>query len=185
MNNFIYLDYLQDLTLCDDIIAFHKNCDDKSPGEIGGANGKGVVNKKCKDSTDVALDPKLQAAYINALQYVTEKYIKEYPYCNCYAPWTVKESINVQHYAPKGGYFDNHCERTDAIHPVNNRHLVFMTYLNDMSDAGETEFVNQNIKITPKKGLTVIWPADWTHTHRGISSPTQEKYIVTGWYSYV
>ena len=37
------------------------------------------------------------------------------------------------------------------------------------------------IKLKPKKGLTVIWPAEWTHTHRGIASMTQDKYIVTGW----
>jgi len=32
---------------------------------------------------------------------------------------------------------------------------------------------------------TVIWPADFTHTHRGIVSKTQEKYIATGWYNLV
>ena len=51
-------------------------------------------------------------------------------------------------------------------------------------DQGGTEFYYQNMTIQPKKGLTVIWPADWTHTHRGIVSPTQEKYIITGWFSY-
>jgi hypothetical protein len=59
-----------------------------------------------------------------------------------------------------------------------------MTYLNDVTDHGETEFYYQNLKVTPQKGKTVIWPADWTHTHRGIVSPTQDKYIVTGWFDY-
>jgi hypothetical protein len=35
--------------------------------------------------------------------------------------------------------------------------------------------------VSPKKGLTLIWPADWTFTHRGVPSPTQEKIITTGW----
>ena len=43
----------------------------------------------------------------------------------------------------------------------------------------------QPIKIKPKKGLSVIWPADFTYTHRGIPSPTQEKYIATGWFHMV
>ena len=47
------------------------------------------------------------------------------------------------------------------------------------------EFCRKNIKIKPEKGLTLIWPADWTHTHRGIASPTQEKFIITGWFNYV
>ena len=59
-----------------------------------------------------------------------------------------------------------------------------MTYLNDVTDGGETEFMYQKLKIKPKKGLTLIWPADWTHTHRGIPSMTQVKYIATGWYCY-
>ena len=29
--------------------------------------------------------------------------------------------------------------------------------------------------------MTLIWPADWTFTHRGVPSPTQEKIITTGW----
>jgi hypothetical protein len=60
-----------------------------------------------------------------------------------------------------------------------------MTYLNDITDEGETEFFHQQIKIQPRKGLTLIWPADWTYTHRGITSPTQDKYIITGWFNYV
>ena len=35
-----------------------------------------------------------------------------------------------------------------------------------------------------KTGSTLIWPATWTHTHKGVISKTQTKYIITGWYSY-
>ena len=65
-----------------------------------------------------------------------------------------------------------------------SRHLTYMTYLNDVSDKGETAFYYQNIKIKPEKGLTVIWGTDWTFTHRGIASPTETKYIATGHYHY-
>jgi len=60
-----------------------------------------------------------------------------------------------------------------------------MTYLNNVKDSGETEWFYQNLKIKPEAGLTVIWPTDWTFTHRGIPSKTEIKYIVTGWYSYI
>ena len=59
-----------------------------------------------------------------------------------------------------------------------------MTYLNNV-DNGGTEFLFQKLKIPAKKGLTLIWPSDFTHTHRGVVSKTQEKYIVTGWMNYV
>ena len=34
------------------------------------------------------------------------------------------------------------------------------------------------------KGLTIIWPTDFTHTHSGQISKTHEKYIITGWVEY-
>ena len=56
-----------------------------------------------------------------------------------------------------------------------------MTYLNDVPDGG-TAFYHQKIETKAEKGLTLIWPSTWTHTHKGIISPTSEKQIVTGWY---
>jgi hypothetical protein len=47
-----------------------------------------------------------------------------------------------------------------------SRHLVFMTYLNDVDDEGGTEFFHQKLVVQPRKGLTLVWPADWTFMHR-------------------
>ena len=58
-----------------------------------------------------------------------------------------------------------------------------MTYLNDVDDGG-TEFKYQNITTPAKKGLTLIWPTHWTHTHRGQVSNTKIKYITTGWFDF-
>ena len=60
-----------------------------------------------------------------------------------------------------------------------------MTYLNDINDQGETEFIHQKMKVKPRKGLTLIWGADWTFLHKGLASPSETKYITTGWYEYV
>ena len=59
-----------------------------------------------------------------------------------------------------------------------------MTYLNDVPDGG-TIFADQDIIIPAKKGLTLIWPAGFTHIHKGQITEKHEKQIVTGWYSYV
>ena len=42
----------------------------------------------------------------------------------------------------------------------------------------------QKITSPAKKGLTMIWPSDWTHTHRGQISQNHKKYIITGWLNY-
>ena len=60
-----------------------------------------------------------------------------------------------------------------------------MLYCNDVEVDGETEFFHQKYKCKPKKGKLVIWPTDWTFTHRGIPAPNEEKYIVTGWFDYL
>jgi hypothetical protein len=56
-----------------------------------------------------------------------------------------------------------------------------MLYLNDVDDGG-TEFKYQKLILKAKKGNLVIWPAEFTHTHRGVVSKTKEKYIATGWF---
>ena len=76
-----------------------------------------------------------------------------------------------------------HCEN-DFKSFNYDRCLVFMTYLNDVEDGG-TSFKYQNINMPAKKGLTVLWPAYWTHTHKGVISFTKEKYIATGWLNYI
>ena len=178
---------LPDLAICDGIIAFFKNHKSQAQGQIG---NKGEVNKAIKDSLDVYVAPPqfsepVITKYLATLRQVTEKYVEKYPAAFIVDPWGVTENINIQYYKPGAGYKEWHTERRGKQLPSVNRHLVFMTYLNDVHDKGGTEFLYQRIIAQPKKGLTLIWPADFTHLHRGIVSPTSEKYIITGWFSFV
>ena len=80
---------------------------------------------------------------------------------------------------PGGGYKIYHTERNGRMEPGASRHLVFMTYLNDVTDEGGTQFFHQNVTIQPKKGLACGRRTD-LHAPRRFS-PTQEKRIMTGW----
>lgn len=177
---------IDDLSICDEIIEFIKISSNKHEGVVF-RNGQTVIDKTEKLSIECSLLDNVALAnnYAVQLQTVCDKYIKKYPYCDTGAKWGIAENINVQWYPKNGGYFNYHYERNCGEGLIGSRHLVFMTYLNDINDGGETEFLHQNIKIKPKKGLTVIFPADWTFTHRGVTSPTEEKFIVTGWYNYL
>ena len=92
--------------------------------------------------------------------------------------------FNIQKYEPGYAYNPIHIEGGGPEKNKLQRILAFTTYLNDIEVDGETEFIHQEIKVQPKKGLTVIWPAGWTHPHRGIPAPNETKYIVTGWFSF-
>jgi hypothetical protein len=179
LDNFIQGWYLEDTSICDRLIDFHKNSKDKYEGVIGGG-----VNKDVKDSIDAIVTYDLAVDYFKYLQVVLEEYIKKYYFCNYYSPFLITEHMAVQYYKPNGGYYKWHTERSNTMERVSSRHLVFMTYLNDVTDEGETDFYHQKLKVKPEKGLTLIWPVDWPFTHRGVPSPTQEKYIITGWYSF-
>ena len=90
-------------------------------------------------------------------------------------------NIKVQKTPPKGGFHKWHCEQQgikDAL-----RILTWTIYLNDMPEnEAETEFLEYGIKIPAKKGTVCIFPAAWTHTHRGNAVYSHDKYIATGWY---
>ena len=96
-------------------------------------------------------------------------------------------TINLQKYRQaSGGYHHWHSEiypqnaSCDSLHRV----LLWMFYLNDVEDGGETEFLYQGRKIAPKKGRLVIAPAGFTHTHRGNVARSGDKYIATSWILY-
>ena len=93
-------------------------------------------------------------------------------------------SINIQKYDKnKGGYPHWHSEQfpqlnhNEALHRV----VLYMFYLNDVEEGGETEFYYQDRKVKPKKGTMVIAPAGFTHSHRGNKPKSGDKYIATSW----
>ena len=184
--SFIGAWYMPDLTVCDEVIQFFQ----QSKGKVQGIIGGGIVDKEVKDSLDLIVSLKdfshpTMRKYLIDLMQVVQAYVDQYPANLDVASWAITEDINIQYYRPGAGYKNWHTERGSKMVPYVNRHLVFMTYLNDVHDQGETEFLHQKIKAKPRKGLTLIWPADWTHVHRGIVSPSEEKYIITGWFDFV
>jgi len=185
MADSIHSAYLSDVSVCDELIQLFTVSDNKTPGLTTAG-----VDRNIKASTEISFHAK-EIDYVPALkkyflmlQEVCNQYIHLYPASNSNAPWRA-ENFNIQHYAPGEGYYAWNCERGGAQHVFNRRRLAWMTYLNDVNDAGGTEFLHQKQTIQPHKGLTMIWPVDWTHTHRGVPSPTENKYIITGWYEYV
>jgi len=87
-------------------------------------------------------------------------------------------AMQIQRTSPGEGYHMWHFERNKSYA---HRILAWTVYLNDDFEAGETEFLYQAKRIKPEAGSVCVFPADWTHTHRGNQPIDGDKYIITGW----
>ena len=108
---------------------------------------------------------------------------------NCYNEYIEKYNLEIQlscysfklHKVKKGqGYHLWHYET--AVPHGERRVLAWMTYLKVPEEGGETEFLYQSKRIEPVIGRTLIWPAGFTHLHRGNPPLKGEKYYITGWF---
>lgn len=180
MENFIHTFQIKP-DVCDALIQYHiDNNEYKAEGKVGGDQ----IIKEVKESIDVSFynnsgHPAV-VNYFNELQNGLNEYTQKYQ-LQVLALTTEIGNV-IQYYPPGGGFKQLHWERVSIQN--GHRQLVYMTYLNDVTDEGGTEWVYQNLKLEARKGLSVIWPSDFTHKHRGIVSPTQEKWIATGWFTY-
>lgn len=151
-------------------------------GHIGKYGSNFDQDENIKNSLEIELSNLVSSdiveKYINELGFALEKYVSNYPYTDDIKYYT--DHINVQLYPPGGGFKVWHYERDPRTKKSKDRILTYMTYLNNVDDQGETEFYFQNVKIKPTVGKTVIWPAEFTHLHRGIPS-NEIKAILTGW----
>jgi hypothetical protein len=86
----------------------------------------------------------------------------------------------IQKTLPTEGYHPFHIEFDTKFITI-KRIGVWTVYLNDVEEGGETEFLYQLKRIKPQKGTICIFPAGYTHTHRGNTPFSGEKYIMTGW----
>lgn len=174
-----------DEKICDDLIDYYNLNKKKTKKGSIIRNNKSLIDTDKKDCTQISIDymynSDVIAKYRKQLQICLENYVERYSEVKDLDKFNVLTNYNIQHYKPNQGFKIWHHERNTSINA--NRVLVFMTYLNNTD--GGTEFKYQKLTTPCKKGLTLIWPTDWTHTHRGQISKKQEKYIVTGWYDYI
>ena len=181
MYNFIETYKIDNINLCDDLIKYWKiNKEYKFEGKVQGSS-ESITDKMTKDSIDVCFfnpsENKTIKSFFKQLSNKVQEYTTKYGMVS--RVQTSPQNL-IQCYNKGKGYPKLHYERCNA--QLVARQLVYMLYLNTVTDKGGTEFPYQHI-ITPAiKGNLIIWPAEFTHPHRGVISPTQKKCIVTGWF---
>ena len=111
-------------------------------------------------------------------KYVYPKYNKKYGILNNYDPHG-NRYMKIQKTEPAQGYHIWHSENTTKVHTT--RLLTWILYLNTIEDGGESEWLYLSKRSKAQEGTLVLWPAGFTHAHRGNPPLKETKYIMTGW----
>ena len=164
---------------CDEIIKrFENSSDQHYQGRIG-QNLK--EDTSIKKSTDMVISGKDEWKDIDELLFTSlakalSRVKKQFEFFN--GPFK-DVGYAVQRTKP-GEYYHWHVD--SGSHQLSDRQLVAIWYLNDIEGpGGETEFLNQAIKIKPETGKLILFPPFWTHEHRGVKLQKGVKYIATTW----
>ena len=137
---------------------------------------KVCATKTLNFSDDVPINEEVYGFVQRALTQYTDKY-NYLNTLNKSSYWRLCPQYNIQRYNEGEGFFSLHNEQSGS-YPY--RLLAWMVYLNDA--ASGTEFPYQDMIVSPLAGRTVIWPAGWTHPHKGVTPNVGVKYIATGWF---
>ena len=174
-------------SICDQIIIYYDQHKEK---QRKGATGQGTINLETKDRSDISISPqelnlKGNEIFNNYFAHLFEfyrDYNKQWPFLASIISKLEIGCFNIGKYSPGQHFQKIHTERASlgSLH----RLLAFMTYLNDVEDGGSTFFSHYDLDIKPQKGLTIIWPAEWTHAHKGNIINRGSKYIITGWLTF-
>lgn len=152
----------------------------------------GNANKLDKDDLAVNNNVLFDKSYeFNHIPGELHKEFNETFWARCYANYAEKFSVltssgthaiytnKIQKTNIGQGYHIWHYESDDKSN--SGRLLTYVLYLNDVEEGGETEFLYYPKRIKPEAGTLVLFPAAFTHTHRGNPPISNSKYIITGW----
>jgi len=165
--------------ICKDIIKrFEESKDEHYEGRVGQTFEK---NTDIKKSTDMVVSGKdnwkdVDKILFTSLSKALSAVKKQYDFFS--GPF--KDIGYAVQRTNAGEYFHWHID--SGSHQFSDRQLVAIWYLNNVSGpGGETEFLNQEVKINPERGKLILFPPFWTHEHRGVTLKEGTKYIATTW----
>tara|TARA_R100000306_G_C4357809_1_gene133694 strand:- start:204 stop:836 length:633 start_codon:yes stop_codon:yes gene_type:complete len=112
-----------------------------------------------------------------------DEYVKTNTFLSALSYHQMSSTVRIQKSSPSQGYHLWHCDTCNIA--TSRRVLAVGLYLNTVEEGGETEFLYQSKRVKPVQGTLVIFPAIWTHPHRGNPPLKGDKYFMTTWIEFV
>ena len=192
MNDFIEIyDNSASQELCNELVRWFDFCSDKNftyhNMPLSPADGKVELKLRSDEAIDIpspasvssfSLPNEVCNAYWEVLDKCLKDYIEKYDLDDLRLS---SHTFKLHKVKEKQGYHLWHFENNGSSTLI-ARMMAWMTYLKVPEEGGETEFLYQSKRIEPVVGRTLIWPAYFTHVHRGNPPLKGEKYYITGWF---
>src|SRR3989338_4828964 len=167
--------------LCDQIVENFKASTSVVDGRVINRDGSHVVNKKAKISIDldfskeVGKDSEMDSSLFSLVNLAFQRYVGQFGVLKTFSIYDT--GYFLTRYEKGQGFYDWHIDAGNDA--TINRLFSCLIYLNDVEEGGETEFFYQKVTIKPVKGRMVLFPAAWTHLHRGTAPVSGDKFIMT------
>lgn len=172
-----YFDEALPAVFCEQLIAsFHQSVTHqqvRSKGWRAGLEGSAW--------TELDLTPLADDAFKGFFYRQIDEYLTRYnrslgltidvPSSSVLAPLRIKRYI-----AGSGDGFQPHF---DSLGEVASRYLVFLWYLNDVEQGGETEFCDLGVSVQARAGRLLVFPPYWMYQHAGLPPLSGDKYILS------
>jgi|TARA_R110000744_G_scaffold253024_1_gene368690 hypothetical protein len=181
-------------SFCDSIVEDFELCDAQNL-TLEGYSGKGIdYNTKRTRDLNFLTIPELKKKYSNIIcskfnKYLMEDYLNllphqdKFPGSNLFFGETYYECLQVQRYKKNEGHYNAWHIETGNF-DMSKRLFVFILYLSDVFEGGETELLYSGKKTTPRKGKLMIAPSTFPYVHKGHMPLDNDKHILTTWLSF-
>jgi hypothetical protein len=164
-------------TICDNIITLFEN---NSNYHQRFDNNKTPNFTQLNFTQHNSLDTKLHIELTKYMIEAVKAYIKHVPETSFWSPGFSYEQLRIKKYDNNNiDQFDSHIDAANS--DTCKRFLAFFWYLNDVTKGGETEFLNIDVKVQPKKGKLVMFPPTWMYPHKGYSPISNKKYLLSSY----
>lgn len=122
-------------------------------------------------------DPAMKGFFLSKIDEYLARYNAEIGLTLPIPPSTRMADLVMKRYSVEGEQgFQPHF---DSIYEKADRYLVFLWYLNDVGEGGETRFCDLDIAVQARCGRLLMFPPYWMYQHAGLSPRSNAKYIVS------